>query len=126
MPRAEALDRAPAGRAGGRAARALAHPRDGAGLLVRSWSGFSSVPLGFEPKGLSAALVYPREGDARRRPRRSWSKRDPSRRRARALVGDLPLDLGGRIEGQTFTIVGRTPSPQSRCWGNEFGSAPST
>jgi len=86
----------------------------GAGLLVRSLERFSSVPLGFEPKGLSAALVYPREGDGAAATAQilEQARSLPGVARA-ALVGDLPLDLGGRIESQTFTIVGRTPSPFS-------------
>ena len=56
----------------------------GAGLLVRSLQRFAAVPLGFEPKDLMAAVVYPQgssytQATAIPRRRRSHSRRPDAR-----------------------------------------------
>jgi putative ABC transport system permease protein len=83
----------------------------GAGLLVRSLQRFSQVPVGFEPKSLSAMIVYPREKASKEfaQDLLAAARAIPGVKRA-ALVGYLPLDLD-RSRDDTAIIAGRLAPP---------------
>ncbi|MGE5047581.1 MAG: ADOP family duplicated permease [Deltaproteobacteria bacterium] len=83
----------------------------GAGLLVRSLQRFAAVPLGFEPKDLMAAVLYPQGPSYTQATAQLLAAAHaiPGVRSA-ALVGGLPLDSTHGGPDDSVHVEGRNPT----------------
>ncbi|HEY5678264.1 MAG TPA: ABC transporter permease, partial [Myxococcales bacterium] len=83
----------------------------GAGLLVRSLQRFAAVPLGFEPKDLMAAVLYPQGPSYTQATAQLLAAvRAVPGVRSAALVGALPLDSAHGGPDDSVHVEGRNPT----------------